>query len=274
VSIGSFKTKAEAEMSFASAVADQQPGAWVAPDDGRMTLGGLGPSTVAKCYRLLRAILNTAVEDRHLAANPCAITGGSVEPCEERAIPTIGQVYGLADAVAPRYRALVLLAAFGGLRRGELFGLQRADVDLLHRTVDVRGQRQESRSGEQLIGPPKTVAGRRTLALPNELVPELEEHLARGCPSSRRRSSSSGRRGDRCERECGRRSGTRPGVRSGCPTSTCTTCDTWRERWLPRPVPGPKKSCDGSVTRRNKRRCATSTQPTNATGSWPVASIA
>ena len=107
------------------------------------------------------------------------IKGAGVEPCDERAIPTIAQVYGLADAVAPRYRALVLLAAFGGLRRGELFGLQRVDVDLLHRTVDVRSQRQESSSGEQLIGPPKTIAGRRTLALPNELVPELEEHLAR-----------------------------------------------------------------------------------------------
>lgn len=139
---------------------------------------GLGASTVAKCYRLLRAILNTAVEDRHLVANPCAIKGAGVEPCEERAIPTIAQVYALADAVAPRYRALVLLAAFGGLRRGELFGLTRADVDLLHRTVEVRSQRQESKNGETLIGPPKTAAGRRTLALSAELVPELEDHLA------------------------------------------------------------------------------------------------
>jgi integrase len=105
--------------------------------------------------------------------------GAGVEPAEEREIPTIPQVYALADAVSPRYRALVLLAAFAGLRRGELFGLSRADVDLLHRVVHVRTQRQESRRGEQLVGPPKTVAGRRSLALPDELVPELEEHLAR-----------------------------------------------------------------------------------------------
>ena len=50
---------------------------------------GPGPSTVAKCYRLLRAILNTAVEDRHLVANPCTIKGAGVEPCDERAIPTV-----------------------------------------------------------------------------------------------------------------------------------------------------------------------------------------
>lgn len=88
-----------------------------------MLANGPGPSTVAKCYRLLRAMLNTAVEDRHLIANPCTIKGAGVEPCEERSIPSVAEVYALADAVAPRYRALVLLAAFGGLRRGELLGL-------------------------------------------------------------------------------------------------------------------------------------------------------
>lgn len=107
------------------------------------------------------------------------VKGAGIETSEERTIPTIGQVYALADAVTPRFRALVLLAAFGGLRRGELFGLTRGDIDLLHLTVDVRVQRQESRRGKALIGPPKTLAGRRTLALPTEVVPELEAHLAR-----------------------------------------------------------------------------------------------
>ncbi len=247
VSVGSYKTKAAAELAFATAASDQQRGAWIAPDDGRITLAeyapgwldsrltsrgeplrprvrelyegylrlhilpmlgsvplgrmstatvrrwhavllteGPGPSTVAKCYRLLRTILNTAVEDRHLIANPCTIRGAGVEPVEERSIPSIGQVYALADAVAPRFRALVLMAAFGGLRRGELFGLTRTDIDLLHGTVDIRVQRQHSKTGAELIGPPKTVAGRRKLALPTELIPALEEHLARWASSEAR----------------------------------------------------------------------------------------
>jgi integrase len=141
--------------------------------------GGLGPSTTAKCYRLLHAILNTAIEDSHLAANPCSIKGASVERCDERVIPSLSEVFALADTVAPHLRALVLLAAFGGLRRGELFGLRRRDLDLLHRTVDVHTQRQESKKGSALIGPPKSDAGRRVLALPAELVPSVEEHLSR-----------------------------------------------------------------------------------------------
>jgi len=137
---------------------------------------GPGLSTAAKCYRLLRAILNTAVEDHHLVANPCTIRGAGTESAPERPVPTIGQVYELADAIAPRYRALVLLAALGGLRRGELLALTRQDVDLLHRTVTIRVQRQEGRSGEMVIGPPKTAAGRRTISLAPSVVTCLQEH--------------------------------------------------------------------------------------------------
>src|SRR5437867_2189755 len=57
---------------------------------------GVGQSTAAKCYRLLRAILNTAIEDRHLVSNPCTIKGAGVEPPDERVIPSVGQVYALA----------------------------------------------------------------------------------------------------------------------------------------------------------------------------------
>ena len=140
--------------------------------------GGLGPSTVAKCYRLLRAILNTAVEDSHLVANPCSIKGAGVEPSDERRIATIDEVYALTDTVPPRLRTLVLLAAFSGLRLGELFALTRRDIDLLHRTLDARAQRQESKRGIAIIGPPKSAAGRRVISLPTEIMSAIEDHLA------------------------------------------------------------------------------------------------
>ncbi len=138
---------------------------------------GPGPSTVAKCYRLLRAILGTAVEDGLIAVNPCTIKGAGVEHAAERPVITPAQAWALADAVAPRFRALVLLAAFGGLRLGELLGLTRSSLDLLHSTVTVRVQRQQLKHGEWVTGPPKTEAGLRTFVLPAELVPVLVTHL-------------------------------------------------------------------------------------------------
>jgi len=140
---------------------------------------GPGASTAAKCYRLLRAILTTAVEDRLIAFNPCAIKGGGVEHAGERRVPTVAQVIALADAITPRFQALVLLAAFGGLRRGELLALRQRDLDLLHRTVTIELQRQQGRRGEDLVGPPKTSAGKRTLVLPREVIAPLEHHLGK-----------------------------------------------------------------------------------------------
>lgn len=140
---------------------------------------GAGPKTAAKSYRFLRAVLNTAVDDRLLAHNPCTIKGAGIEVTEERSIPTVGQVYALADAIEPRFRVAVLLAAFGGRRRGEILALRRRDVSFLHRTVSVELQRQQSAHGVDLVGPPKTAAGRRTLVLPTEVLTELELHMRR-----------------------------------------------------------------------------------------------
>ncbi|MDZ4827022.1 MAG: site-specific integrase [Actinomycetota bacterium] len=96
-----------------------------------------GAVTLAKCYRLLRAILNTAVVDELIVRNPCTIKGAGVERTKERPVANVAQVWGLADAVEPRFRALVLAAAFAGLRFGELAALTRARIDLDERTITV-----------------------------------------------------------------------------------------------------------------------------------------
>lgn len=139
--------------------------------------GRPGPVTVAKAYRLLRTILNDAVEDGLLTRNPCTIRGAGVERSPERPIATITQVYGLADAMEDRYRLMVLLGTFCGLRLGELLALRRNRIDVLHRGVIVSEQGQELSDGTRHYGPPKTAAGVRTVALPPHLVADVEEHL-------------------------------------------------------------------------------------------------
>jgi integrase len=81
-----------------------------------MLSAGVTPVTAAKAYRLLKSIMATAVDDGLIRRNPCQIKGTSVEKSPERPVLTIGQVYALADAIGPRYRALILLACFCGLR--------------------------------------------------------------------------------------------------------------------------------------------------------------
>lgn len=91
---------------------------------------GTGPTTVAKAYRFLRAVLNTAVDDEIIRRNPCRIKGAGQETAPERPVITLAEVFTLAAHIQPRYRALVLLAAFGQLRFGELGGLRRSHLTL------------------------------------------------------------------------------------------------------------------------------------------------
>lgn len=131
---------------------------------------------MAQAYRLLRAVLNTAVSDELIRRNPCRIKGADRDESAERPIATVGEVYAIAGAIRPWFRALVLLAAFTGLRWGELLALTRRDLDLLAATVKVRASVIETSDGRQL-GPTKSDAGRRTVAFPCQLVPELQRHL-------------------------------------------------------------------------------------------------
>lgn len=142
-----------------------------------LNAGAPGPATVAKAYRLLHAICNTAVVEQKIARNPCMIPGASVETNPERPIATLDQVHALAEAVGERWRALVLLGTFCGLRFGELAGLTRADIDLELAVVVVRADLDELDGGHLQPGEVKSSASRRTVSIPAALVNEVGHHL-------------------------------------------------------------------------------------------------
>jgi integrase len=136
-----------------------------------------GTAAPSKCYRLLRAIFTTAVEDGKIVRNPCMVKHAAVERAPVRPMPTGDEVWALADAIEPRYRALVLTAAFVGLRWGELVGLRRGDIDCERRVVRITRSMIEV-DGKVSAGPPKTAAGVRTVAVPPAVMVALEAHLA------------------------------------------------------------------------------------------------
>jgi hypothetical protein len=64
---------------------------------------GVSVSMAAKAYRLLRAIMTTAVEeDKILPRNPCRVRGAREEHASERPVLTVTQVFQLADCVGRR----------------------------------------------------------------------------------------------------------------------------------------------------------------------------
>lgn len=157
-----------------------------------MALGQLSPSRVrswnaalakshpvvaAKAYRLLSSMMRAAVADEVIVRNPCQVKSAGTERGPERPLATVAEVAALANAMPANLRLAVLVAAWCQLRRAELLGLRRRDVDLLHRTLTVEVTKTTMMSGKAVVKAPKTDAGRRTIAIPSHVIPELETHL-------------------------------------------------------------------------------------------------
>lgn len=143
---------------------------WFAPLSQRI------PTTAAKCYRLLSTILKTAVEDELILRNPCRVKGASSEPESERPVLSRAELDSLVAAAPRRVRLLFLLAAYCQLRRGELLGLRRRDINLLHGTLTVHLTRGRS-AGREVVKAPKSAAGRRTIAIPSVISDQVADHL-------------------------------------------------------------------------------------------------
>lgn len=148
--------------------------AWVAD----LIAEGKAPATIQKAWQIASGVFRVAVRDRLIALSPAHdVQLPKIERGEPVAF-TIEEVTRLADAIDPRYRALVLIGAFGGLRIGELAGLQLGDFDPLRSLIRVRRGASDVR-GEVIVGPPKTARSIRTVVLPRSITKEVVEHVAR-----------------------------------------------------------------------------------------------
>jgi integrase len=95
---------------------------------------------------------------------------------DKRPVDPVQELRPRLDSERPRYRALVLLACFCGLRWGELAALRRRDIDPDSGAVRVVRQLTEV-NGKLTFGPPKTDAGKRTVIIPSMILPDVCDHL-------------------------------------------------------------------------------------------------
>lgn len=136
-----------------------------------------GPTARSHAYGLLRTILNTAVADDLIPANPCRVRGAGQTKRVKKIVPaTLAELEALTTAMPDKYQLMILLAAWCGLRFGELAELRRSDVDVEAGVVHVRRGVVRTREGRKVKGP-KSDAGKRAVALPPHLLPAVKAHL-------------------------------------------------------------------------------------------------
>ncbi|MDD9206480.1 hypothetical protein PU560_08350 [Georgenia sp. 10Sc9-8] len=138
-----------------------------------------GETETAHAYRFLRMVLAHATEDGLIPANPCKVknAGQADERARSERVPaTPSEIAVIAQHMPERYRAAVWVAAFSGLRAGELFALQRKHFN--PHTGEIRVVRALERSGTgRRFGPGKSRAARRTVTIGEPALSHLIGHL-------------------------------------------------------------------------------------------------
>lgn len=132
-----------------------------------------GNVQASQTYRLLHAILETAKTDGLILDNPCRKRGAAQTKSAERKPATLTELEAIAAATPDRYRAAIWLAAWGGLRAGEIFALTRGNVNVGADSVNVEQAVVHLPDKGFIYGSPKTRAGVRTVHLPKFVMLEL-----------------------------------------------------------------------------------------------------
>jgi integrase len=143
----------------------------------QLSASGRSAKTVANVHAVLHRALADAVRDGLVDRNVASLVSPPRAERPEMSTWTVTELKQFLRSVEGHrlYSAFVVLATTG-MRRGEVLGLQRVDVDLdraelsVRRTVGVV-------DGQIDIGPPKSASSRRLVALDTTTTSVLAEHL-------------------------------------------------------------------------------------------------
>ncbi|MEM9893771.1 MAG: site-specific integrase [Actinomycetota bacterium] len=143
-----------------------------------MVADGLNPATIRTYYGAFNAMMNAAVDMDIVGRSPCRGIKLPAPRSAEKRVITPDELHALADAIGPKWRAMVYLGGVMGLRFGEVIGLEVGDVDTDQQLLSITKAVAES-GGQLDRSNVKTASSVRTLHLPDPMLAELQAHIER-----------------------------------------------------------------------------------------------
>ncbi|SIJ03698.1 phage integrase family protein [Mycobacteroides abscessus subsp. bolletii] len=139
------------------------------------------PTYRAHAYQLLHAICDTAAKDELLERNPCMIDGATAtKRTREPVVPDIAAMSVIADKIEAKFKTLVLISAWCGLRFGEVIELRRKDIGIGCEIITIaRGVTHRSTDNPDdrcVISTPKSGKG-RAVVVPPHIRDDIAQHL-------------------------------------------------------------------------------------------------
>lgn len=151
----------------------------IKPREVEELLATLPTPTARKVRTVLYQVYNDAVRFELCERNPALnarVLNGAEAPLRPEALPAPEDVEKIALQVPERLRALVLVAAFAGLRLGEASGLRPSDIDLEGHTIRVERQWNQV---DKALTAPKTRSGNRVTVFAERIAEPFAFHIDR-----------------------------------------------------------------------------------------------
>ncbi|QYG90995.1 site-specific integrase [Iamia sp. SCSIO 61187] len=137
---------------------------------------GSAPGTVRGARKVLRLVLAVAQAEGAIRSNPCDGVRVPPSPKAEMVFLDAEQVEALAQTIDPRYSTMIRVAAYTGMRAGEIEALRVGRTDLEVGRLTIAESVTEVQGHGLVFGQPKTYE-RRSVTLPPFLTEELRSHF-------------------------------------------------------------------------------------------------
>jgi integrase len=144
----------------------------------RMQSAGTGPHAIRHAFNFMSTMMNAAIDEGIIAANPCQRVTLPATPAKLPAWFTLEQVDAITAELPERHAAAAHLMAWCGLRWGETAGLRIGDVAFLRRRLSVVGVNTQHGRWKEY---PKSSKSRREISVPPHIL-EMLAPLVAGRP--------------------------------------------------------------------------------------------
>ncbi|MBR6577542.1 MAG: tyrosine-type recombinase/integrase [Clostridia bacterium] len=145
--------------------------------------GHIAPSTVKRYTTVLRSILTLAYKMEYIdedvgISRRIEFPKADTPEVEAFTMEEVTEILKAAESEPINIRALIEVALFTGLRRGEIVGLKWEDVDLDKQILSVKRSIYKPKNEKALEKAPKSQCSIRTMAIPEHLCNTLREYQA------------------------------------------------------------------------------------------------
>lgn len=140
----------------------------------------LSPATIRKYHHILSSMFRCAVEWQIIEENPCVRVKTPKVPKSKPFSLDEKQSIQVVKALAKeplKYRTITVIAIFTGMRRGEILGLNRTNLDMANKVIRIDQTCSHAKGGAFIQEDTKNESSERVIPFPAQIIPLLEAHL-------------------------------------------------------------------------------------------------